>query len=91
MLGLILAVLVGIWAKRLWPSGVIFLLVISAASLGLKVAFSNQTRSGFGEPLIEPTPTQWAASFAATLAIYATIFLVAFFIAKWARSGRSKS
>lgn len=94
MLGIIAAVIAGAKIRRIWPTGLLFLIGITVASLLIDLAF---VRPGQQEsrklvrlsPLPDMTPELLALTFLTTFLLCAVPFFVAWGIAKLVRSRRS--
>jgi hypothetical protein len=77
MLGLILVIAAGVYIKRLWPYGVMFLLIVPAIAVVWKTVGVNRTHSAFGEPLVNQTVPEWGISYLSTAALCALVFFIA--------------
>ena len=90
MIGAVIIFIAGWTIRRIWPTGVLFLTVFAAISVGLGLITRNQGREALGEPPIPLTFEVIGFGYASTLAIHTFIFLVAFGLSKLLSKKRSE-
>lgn len=77
MLGAIIAIVAGLSIRRLWPAGLLFLILWPAVAVGIMLPIVARNRAALGETL-DLNPLTLSISYAQTALIAGIIFFVTY-------------